>query len=65
MSDFFDAIIDSVDGWGVLLVDASNAFNSLTHTAMLLYMLVFCGLAVLVFFLFLIVASLCLYLGAI
>lgn len=37
MSDLFDANFDSVDGWGVLLVDTSNSFNSLNCTAILLH----------------------------
>ena len=37
MSDLLDANINSVDGWGVLLVDVSNAFSSINRTAMLLH----------------------------
>ena len=37
MSNTFDANIDSVDGWGVLLVNACNPFNSFNHIAMLLH----------------------------
>ena len=37
MSDLYDANIDSIDGWDVLLVDASNAFISLNHITMLLH----------------------------
>ena len=40
MSDIYDANVDSIDCWGVLLVDASNAFNSI-RIAVLLYA---CGL---------------------
>ena len=67
MSDLFDANIDSVDGWSILLVDASNAFNSLNETTLLYIcccILMFCVLAVLVFFLIVNVVGLCLYFGA-
>ena len=61
MSDLFDGslFIDSVDEWDVLLVDSFNAFSSLNHTASCC-MLVFCGLAVLIFFLILVLAGQCL-----
>ena len=35
MNDLFAQHHDSVPGWGVLSVDASNAFNSLKHSALL------------------------------
>lgn len=44
MSDLFYTNFDSVDGWGVLLVDASNVFNSLNWIAMLLHAHMFCVL---------------------
>ena len=47
MNDLFTQHQDSVPGWGVLLLDASNAFNS----RLCFGMLVFCGLAVPAFFL--------------
>ena len=35
MNDLFAHHHDSVPGWGVLLVDASNTFNSSNHSALL------------------------------
>ena len=35
MNDLFAEHHDSIPGWGALLVDASNAFNSLNHSALL------------------------------
>jgi len=37
MNELFSAYQDQGTGWGVLLVDAANAFNSLNRAAMLLY----------------------------
>jgi len=37
MTVLFDANCNSVDGWGVLLANASNSFNSFNHTVMLLH----------------------------
>ena len=37
ISDLFDSNIDLVDGWDVLSVGVSNAFNSLNHSAVLLH----------------------------
>ena len=38
------------DGWGVLMVDASNTFNSINRLAIILWNAGFCGLDVLGFF---------------
>ena len=35
MNELFAQHNDSVPGWGVLLVDVSNTFNSLNHSALL------------------------------
>ena len=37
MNELFSAHQDQGTGWGVLVVDAANAFNSLNHAAMLLH----------------------------
>ena len=37
MNSLFSTHNSLDSGWGVLMVDASNAFNSLNHTAMLLH----------------------------
>ena len=37
MNEMFSTHQDQDSGWGVLLVDAANAFNSLNHAAMLLH----------------------------
>ena len=37
MNHLFSTHQDQSSGWGVLLVDAANTFNSLNHTAMLLH----------------------------
>ena len=37
MNELFSTHQDQGNGWGVLLVDATNAFNSLNRAAMLLH----------------------------
>ena len=37
MNQLFSTHQDQGTGWGILLVDAANAFNSLNHAAMLLH----------------------------
>jgi len=37
MHELFEIHQDQPTGWGILLVDAANAFNSLNRTAMLLH----------------------------
>ena len=44
MNDLFAQHHDSVPGWGVLLVDASNAFNSFNRSAFLWKACVFVAL---------------------
>jgi len=42
MNELFAAHQDDANGWGVLLVDAANAFISLNHAALLLHAYVLC-----------------------
>jgi len=46
MNELFAAHQDDENGWGELLVDAANGFNSLNRAAMLLHAHFLCSLFV-------------------